>query len=402
MVRADLRGRVSGLYARVAFFWFGIQALWGALLGISIQARCAQLAGAHALTLYGEVATSGAVIAACTQLVVGPMSDRRRAAGGTRATFYATGAILGAAALFWFYEARTASTLLAAYAVLQAGVNVGIGPYQALIPDVIGSRSAGVAASWMGAFQGAGNAAGALLATFLRNSLLLAASLAALLLLSCALTLRALHTVKPSVLEPRARPTVTRPFALLWASRLFLFAGFYTILGYLYFYVETFVTRGAADAKGVDGVFVLLFTLTGAAGAALGGRPSDRFDRRNVATIGALVVIAALAIFVGGRSLEAALAGIVIGGLGWGVFLVADWAIACRIIPPSAAAGGFALWNLAVIAPQILAPLSATALFGLRAQAASASVTGAFMLAGVEMGVGVWLLRRLPAALVRE
>ncbi len=342
------------------------------------------------------------MIAACTQLLVGPISDRRRAAGGTRAGFYATGALLGAAALFWFYLAQTPASLIAAYGALQAGLNIGIGPYQAVIPDVIGSRNAGTAAAWMGAFQGAGNAAGALLATLLRNQLLLAGSLGAALLISCGLTLHALRRTSVASREPRTLPRVTRPFVFLWLSRLLLFAGFYTILGYLYFYVEAFIARDATRAKSIDGIFILLFTLSGAAGAALGGGPSDRFDRRNVATLGALVVIAALASFVLGRSLEAACAGVVVGGIGWGVFLVADWAIACRIIPPAAAAGGFALWNLAVIAPQILAPLATTALLGLRTEVSGRSVTGAFILAGVEMAVGVWLLRRLPAAIVRE
>ena len=361
-----------------------------------------QIAGAHALGLYGEVATAGAIIAACTQLVVGPISDRRRAAGSTRAEFYVTGALAGAAALFWFYRAQTPWSLLGAYAVLQAGLNIGIGPYQALIPDVIGSRNAGVAASWMGAFQGAGNAAGALLATLLRSQLLLAASLAALLVLTCAVTIGGLRLARPVTHEPHARARITWPFLLLWLSRLMLFAGFYTIVGYLYFYVEAFVTHDVVRARSIDGVLILLFTLTGAVGAALGGRPSDRFDRRNIATAGTALVIAALALFVIRHSLGAAFAGIIVGGVGWGVFLVADWAIACRIIPPATAAGGFAIWNLAVIAPQIIAPLAATALLGLRTEVSSASVTGAFILAGVEMALGVWLLRRLPPAIVRE
>ncbi len=388
--------------ARLAIFWFGIQALWGALLGISIQARCAQIAGAHALGLYGEVATSGALIAACTQLIVGPISDRRHAAGSTRAEFYVTGAVLGAVALLWFYRAQAPWSLLAAYAAVQAGLNVAIGPYQAVIPDVIGSRNAGTAAAWMGAFQGTGNAAGALLATLCRNQMLLAASLGGALLLSCALTLGALRSAKAGPREPHSPPRLTRAFAFLWLSRLLLFAGFYTILGYLYFYVEAFIAGVSSRATSVDGIFILLFTMMGAAGAVLAGRPSDRFDRRNVATTGALAVIVALAIFVVGRSFEAACVGVVAGGLGWGVFLVADWAIACRVIPAAAAAGGFALWNLAVIAPQILAPLAATVLLGLRTEVSGRSVSGAFILAGVEMALGVCLLWRLPTAFVRE
>ncbi len=35
--------------ARVTALWFGVQLIWGAVLGISLQARCLQLAGDSSL-----------------------------------------------------------------------------------------------------------------------------------------------------------------------------------------------------------------------------------------------------------------------------------------------------------------------------------------------------------------
>ncbi len=387
--------------ARLALFWFGIQAVWGALLGISLQARCAQIAGSDAIVLYGQVATSGAIIAACVQLIVGPWSDRRRAAGSRRLEFYVVGALLGAAALIWLYEAQTAASLLFAYAALQAGLNVAIGAYQAAIPDAIEASRTGLASAWMAGFQSAGNAAGALLAIAFANPLLLAVMLGALLLTTCAVTTA---TLRGWVLQqvPVVGMRLSRAFAVLFASRVALFAGFYTLLGYLFFYVLAFINQDTARARVIDGIFVLIFTLAGAAGAAIAAKPSDRFDRRNVASVGAAIVVVALVLFVIGRSPIVATTAIVLAGLGWGVFLVADWALACRIIPINAAAGAMALWNLGVIVPQIIAPLLATMLLERLAAYSRSGPAAAFALAALEMLAGIWLLRRLPVASLRE
>lgn len=367
-----------------------------------MQARVSQVAGSHALVFYGYVATSGAVLAACTQLIVGPLSDRRRLRGSRRVEFYLIGALLGSAALFFFYVAGTPPLLLAAYAVLQVALNIAIGPYQAAIPDSISSPMAGRASAWMASFQSAGNAAGAILATLLGNGMLLAASLGVLLLGTCAVTARAVKSA-PQMSAPSPEPLrLSRAFALLFLSRVALFAGFYTLLGYMFFYTIAFIAPQVARARTIDGLLVLGFTIAGACGAALAAKPADRFDRRNVAGIGGLAAVCALAIFIIGRSPLAAALSIPLGGLGWGAFLVADWAIACRIIPRGAAAGAMAIWNLAVLTPQVLAPLATTALVTRLGSGLRTGVLAAFALAGVEMLLGIGLLRCLPVALTRN
>lgn len=399
---STLASTPSARLAGLATFWFGIQALWGALLGISVQARVTQLAGTHALVFYGWVATSGAMLAACTQLVVGPLSDRRRRAGSRRVEFYIAGALLGSAGLFAFYRAPSVTLLVAAYALLQVGLNVAIGPYQAAIPDAVPSSAAGRASSWMAALQSSGNAAGAVLATVLANGTALAAALAALLLSTCAVTAREVETW-PAMNAVAAAPLrFSRAFALLFASRLALFAGFYTLLGYMFFYTIAFVDARPASARTIDGVLVLGFTVFGACGAALAARPADRYDRRGVAAAGAICAVAALALFVAGHGIAAVVAAIVLGGAGWGCFLVADWAIACRVIPRHAAAGAMAIWNLAVLAPQVLAPLITTLVVTHAPGGLRSHVTIAFALAGLEMLIGISLLRGLPAGVARE
>jgi hypothetical protein len=83
--------------------------------------------------------------------------------------------------------------------------------------------------------------------------------------------------------------------------------------------------------------------------------------------------------------------------LGWGVFLVADWAIACRILPQGALATTMGVWNLAVILPQIIAPAVTTAVLARLALTGAQGPRAAFTLAAGETLIGIaWLWRLSP------
>ena len=149
---------------RLALFWLGLQTVWGALLGISLQARSSQLAGGDALIAYGHLAAIGATVAAVTQIAVGFWSDARRKRGSRRIEFYVAGAYRRGRRLAAFYGATTFAMLTLAYVALQLTLNLAIGPYQAIIPDFIESGGLGVASSWLAALQSIGNAIGAIAA----------------------------------------------------------------------------------------------------------------------------------------------------------------------------------------------------------------------------------------------
>jgi MFS family permease len=375
------------------------------LLGISLQARTIELAGANALIAYGRLAAAGAAMAALTQVSVGFWSDARRRHGSRRLEFYVAGATAGAIALVFFYDAQSFFALTVAFVALQAALNIAIGPYQAIIPDFVESKRVGIASSWMAALQSAGNALGAIGASFIANARVLGSALGGLLLLSCAVT--SLHVRRLTLRDPGTGATplrVTRPFVDLFFSRAFVYVGFYTLLGYLLFYVESVLgARALAGARLQTGILIVTFTLVGTLGAAIAARPSDRLDKRLVATLGAAGFIAALALFIGSQSLGGALTATVIAGLGWGVFLVADWAIACRVLPRGAMAAAMGIWNLAIVLPQLAAPALTTLIlahFGLTQGASAPRV--AFSLAIFETLLGTAWLWRLPASVVGE
>lgn len=389
---------------RLALFWLGIQAVWGAMLGISLQARAIELAAGNALLAYGHLATAGAIAAAITQILVGFWSDARRRAGSRRVEFYVAGALAGAAAIAFFYGARTFMGLTIAFVALQAALNVAIGPYQAIIPDFIPRARLGSASSWMAALQSGGNAVGALAASFIGNARMLAAALAGLLLSTATVTLAYIRSLPLQSITPppQGSPRITRAAVDLFISRALVYTGFYTLLGYLLFYVQGVLgTVALTDAKRETGILIVTFTLVGTLGAAIAGRPSDRLDKRLVATLGAAAFIAALAVFIVSRGMIGAAGATLLAGVGWGVFLVADWAIACLILPSNAMAAAMGIWNLAVLLPQIIAPALTTAvLTGLRLGAGAQAPRVAFLLALGETLVGTAWLWRIPSCAI--
>ena len=391
---------------RLALFWLGIQAVWGALLGISLQSRTIELAPADSLIAYGRLATAGAVVAAIVQVVVGFYSDARRKGGSRRVEFYVAGALGGAVAIEFFFGARTLAGLTIAYVAVQAALNLAIGPYQAIIPDFVDREHTGIASSWMAAFQGAGNAIGALAASFISSARTLGTSLSALLLATCLVT--SAHVRRLTFCLPTAgaekRAPITRAFVDLFISRALLYIGFYTLLGYLLFYVDGVLGPATlAAGRRETGILIVSFTLVGAVGAALAARPSDRMDKRLVATGGAAGFIAALALFIGSHGIAGVAAATLLAGLGWGVFLVADWAIACRLLPKDAMAAAMGIWNLAIVLPQIIAPALTTAVLqGLRLEAGHQAAQVAFGLALCETFVGAAWLWRLPRCVIEQ
>ena len=385
-------------FARLGAFWFGAQAVWGAVLGLSLQARTSELGGPHALALYGTIATLGAVVAAITQIATGPFADAVRARGRSRTGFLAWGTLVAAIALWDFYTSRTFGGEMAAFLMLQVGMNVATGPYQTIIPDYVQERRAGSASSWMAALQSAGNATGALIAAFVSDARAAGVLLAALLTASAAAS--ATH-VRNLTLAPvlRSRFRVTRAFVDLFASRAFIFVGFYTLLGYLYFYVARSLGMAAPHAVRTNGIALLVFTAAGALGAAAAGRIADRIDRRTVASAGCAVTVAALVALALAPRVEVFFIAATVAGFAWGAFLTADWALACSIVPRDALATAFGVWNLALLAPQVLAPALTTLVLGLLGAAGGGGLGPriALGLAAVEFAAGAFWLWRLPA-----
>ncbi len=349
----------SRIYVQVAALWFGLQFVWGAILAVSLQARSATLAPHDGLRAYTLIAAAGALVGTIVQLASGPFADRTFASRGSRRPFFAAGVALSIPALIWFYLAVSYAQLVGAFFLLQIGMNVITGPYAAIIPDYVARDRAGAASAAMGTLQSVGNAGGLLVAGFIGNGAVVAALLVAALGGSWFVTTRVTRRLQPNR-APREPFRIERDFRTLIASRMAINFGFYTLLGFLFFFVAQSLATPASEVRTLTALLFLTFTLANVAGAAIAAKPVDRFDKRAVVGVANIVVATGLALLACAPTAGIAFAACAIAGVAWGAYFVADWALAVTVLPRSAMASSMSVWNVAATLPQILAPALTT------------------------------------------
>ena len=374
--------------------WFGIQAVWSAILGVYLQSRVAALAHGDALRVYGIIAASGALVAAFVQVIAGVWSDRRLLVRGNRREFYVAGVVIAVFGLAAFFGAESIEALLAAFIFLQIGMNVAGGPYQAAIPDAVPGDARGRASAWMSTFSFAGSVAGLVIAATL-GRVLAGVALILCLVVATWVTLAHLWPLPPSV--ARSEPLrLTRDVLTLLVSRGAINVGFYTLFGFLFFFVSE--SLHVAAARTTTGLLFIAFTLAGVAGAALAARPADRYDKRVVVGVAAIAIAGAAGAFAIAPNLIVAYAAALASGVAWGAFFTADWAIAYAMLPPGGMAAALGVWNLAAVIPQIVAPALTAPLVALvDARAPDNGPRAALALVAAEFVLGAALLWLIPA-----
>jgi MFS family permease len=389
--------------ARLCAFNAGIQLVWGAILAVSLQARSTELAHDDGVRAYAAIAAIGALIATIVQPLAGALSDRHKARAGQRQLFYAGGLAISLPALGWFYLAPAWPQLLAAFFLLQIGMNVASGPYQAVIPDYVAPGRRGNASAWMSAYQSIGNAAGLLVAGFVQDARVVAAALAIPFAIAWAVTVTYLRGLRANPADPvRALgATLARnaPLQALLLSRGLVNVGFFTLLGFLLFYVRDALGMSGDAVRTNTALIFLTFTLSAVGGAAFSARYVDRVDKRTVVMVSCGCVGLALALLAVATALPLAYVAAAAAGAAWGAFVTADWALASAVLPAGAMATAMGVWNVATTVPQVVAPL-VTAPLVERFNAISAGLgpRAAIVLSLVEFVVGGALIRRLPPA----
>jgi MFS family permease len=393
------RSRAPVNPARLCAFNFGIQFVWGAILAVSLQGRASDLSGGDAARAYALIAAIGAACATVAQLAFGALSDRRRRQVGHRREFYLSGIALAIPALGWFYLAPSSAQLLGAFCLLQLAMNVALGAYQAAIPDYVAVERRGTASSWLSGYQSLGNAAGLLLAGFVHDLRIVASALALGLGGSLAVAWTQLVAPARAAEAPAVHVKPGRALAVLLLSRGLINVGFFTLLGFLLFFVRDSLGVAEPAVRTQSALLFLSFTLAAIAGAAIAARPTDRYDKRLVVTIACLVIAGALAALATAHSLPIAYGAALLAGAAWGAFVGADWALAAVVLPPGSIAGTFAVWNVATTVPQILAPIAALPLVErFNARAAGLGPRAAIVVSLLEFVAGgalIWLLPRL-------
>ncbi|MDB5042920.1 MAG: major facilitator superfamily 1 [Candidatus Eremiobacteraeota bacterium] len=380
---------------RLGAFWFGIQVVWTSVLGVVLQDRVSTLSATGAVARYALIAAVGAAVAAVIQVAAGVLSDRQRVRTGHRLAFYRTGVIVAVPAVIGVTIAPSLAWLWVAMLALQVGMNVAGGPYQAIVGDYVEPERVGRASSWMSVYQFSGSVVGLAL-TIVLHGALLGFALATCLLVSWWATDAYARTL------PGSRETV-RPLRLdtnAWiviASRALINIGFYTLFGFLFFFVRE--SLGVADARTTTGILFLAFTIAGVGGAAAAGVPADRLDKRIVVTIACLAIGIAVGAFAAAPTFAVALVCAIAAGAAWGAFFTADWAIAYAVLPSAALASAMGVWNLAAAVAQVAAPaITQPVVSFYDARSAGLGPRVALMCVIVEFALGTALLWRVRLA----
>ena len=337
--------------ARLGAFWFGIQVVWTSVLGVVLQDRVSALS-TQPVRDYALMAALGAALAAVTQIAAGLLSDRFRSRSGDRRAFYRAGVLIAVPALIALTAAPSIAWLWVALLVLQVGMNVAGGPYQAIVGDYVAASYVGRASGWMSINQFAGSVTGLLL-TIVLHGAPLGAALAVCLIGGWFLTDSAIATRPPLAYERKALHLSSDAWTVI-VSRGLINVGFYTLFGFLFFFVRE--SLGIVDARSATGMLFLVFTVAGIGGAALAGTPADRIDKRVVVSLAAGAIAVAVGLFAAAPSFPIAIACALASGAAWGAFFTADWAIAYAVLPRAARASAMGVWNLAAAAAQVAAP----------------------------------------------
>ncbi len=417
-------------------FWFANSWKWFILLVAILPGQVADIVpGGEKNTAWGLVFSLGAIWAIFGPSIFGNLSDRL----GRRRPFIALSAGFTVLALLWLAGAHQFWMLIVGYMLLQVSDDVGQGAGSALIPQYVPSEHRGRASSVMSVLQLAAQIVGAVSGVILGSMSLFGLSgiqliygLIAIVNIVCAfITLR---TIKPAV-EPFAapepdgatfaqrwiKPWRNRDFVWVWLTRFLMAFGFYLIQPYLRNYLADAVPgridfdsvallgtemmlpnktlvlfgTGVGGASQAALVLGLTISLTGAIGSILAAKYADRVGRKGLIRFGGVLMAVTMVPFALVQDFSWIWLMALGFGLGYGVYLSADWALAADVMPNSAELGkDMGIWQMSVSSVQIFSGTGGRVIDALNATSMGLGYRAAILMAG-----GLFLL---SALLIRQ
>ncbi len=371
------RERVGGGWiAAFATAWLG---LWMAqltpvqlLLPTQVDALVATDTWQDSVLAFGIVSGISSIAAIIAYPVTGALSDRTTSRFGRRRPWIAGGALLFACSLLALGVQTTLVGVAIWWSLAITGFCALSAAMTAMISDQVPVYQRGFVSGVISAPQGVGIIGGILLVTTLFTGAV--AGYAALAVLLAVLVVPLLLTAPDAVLPRTERQPFTfagmlqgfwisprrfPDFGWTLLSRVLVNIGNAIITGLLlYFLIYSY---GDTPAQAEDDLLLLtlVYTACSIAAALVGGRLSDRFERRKP------FVFAASALQAGGALLLLAstdfavimVAGAVLG-TGYGCFLAVDQALATQVLPDEHSRGkDLGIMNIASVVPQAIGPM---------------------------------------------
>ncbi|MCI2423649.1 MFS transporter [Saccharopolyspora sp. K220] len=361
----------------IAAYVLGQLGLWTALLTpvtVSISLKVSKIAPDTKAAALSLVLSAGAVVSMLSTPIWGNLSDRTTSRFGRRRPWLAGGVLTGTAGLVVIATATNVPTTAIGWCVAQAGFNAAQAALNAVLPDQVPEEQRGRVSGFVGFTSKVGTLVGTGITALVGGSLGLmllapaAFGVVAIVVLIAVLPDQptdrgALAPFRPGDLLRSlwVNPFAHRDFGWAWLGRFLLFLGYSFFLTFQAYVITDHL--GYTDAQAPDLIFFATLTVT-AAGfltAVVGGRLSDRLQRRKIFVLAASVVMGAGLLIIGlSDGYGAFLVGVTVVGLGMGTFLAVDLALVARVLPnPDNAAKDMGVFQIANTLPQSIAPLIA-------------------------------------------
>jgi MFS family permease len=407
----------SGWLLRISAYWFATSFKWFlALLLLPNTVNKIIPEGAQN-SVWGMILAIGAAEAMIGPALMGWLSDRTSTKWGRRRPWIAAGALLTVAACAILGTAASVPSLIVGYLLLQIADDVATGPYSAVIPEHIPGEHRGRASGMLGALNFSAQilAAICIIAGLVLGigNMPLFGIIAALHLICLAIVWFAIpeEPFPPKIAQAKGieiwiAPFRNANFRWIWITRFLSALGFYILTSFGQNYLKDVVkqysplphlTDDPADAAKFAAVAVIvLISLTGVAGAVIGGRLADRVGRKKVIQAAGVIMFAAILPFALIDKFTAILGLALIFGVGYGAFTSADWALVADVLPDdSGFAKDMGIWQSSVVVPQLLNGILGATIDGVNRQSQNAGYTVVFMVSALAFLLGSALIAKV-------
>ena len=351
-----------GQLLAISVYWLGISAMWG---GYEIfgQQKVEALVGieTRGQTL-GYLEFAAALVSILVQPTIGTISDYLQSRWGRRKPFIFIGALLDVVFIFGIATSQSLLSLAAFLLLLAFSSNFAQGPFQGYVPDLVADRQVNTASALIGTMRLFGLIIGAALVSTGAATGDYGLPLIIIGVIEAALALVTVATVREG---PNARPRAgkswfsiareawgtdalrERGFVFMTLTRLLFLMGPSVFVNLSLYYVRDSLGQTGAEQALWLTVGVATIAVGSALGAIPSGRLADRFGRKQIVWVAAATAIVGIVLIARAQTPIEALPGLVLLGLGNGLYIAIDWALMTSTIPRVASGRYMGLANIA-------------------------------------------------------
>lgn len=338
-----------------------------------LPAQVGFLDPANKFTTFALIASVGAFVGVIMAPLAGALSDRTVSRWGRRRPWIIFGIIFAVVGLVLMAQSTSIIQLLAGEVIVQISVDTIMSAITAIIPDQVPMHQRATASAFIGMSPIVGGLVGLLLVARFTDATqhpqqgyyLLAGA-------SCVLVILFLIVLRDKPLPRGAMPPFRfttflagfwpsprkyPDFGYTWLSRCLIFLGYTILISYILYYLQDVIHYQGAD-KGVA-IFQLIATGALILSAIISGILADKVQRlKPFVSGGAVVMMIALLLIAFVPKWPVMIVAAVILGIGFGVYLAVDIALAVRVLPAASNRGkDLGIINTAIFLPLIFSPI---------------------------------------------